>query len=136
MLRRSIGSVELKTIFGARGGRSFVTQRFDRIEIGRAIRRVESEANADGGADEKSSNCPAVREDDVHLEPSCQQVAGDDSKNDSENSARFRDEHRFGEEWTQAVAPSRSNSFPHTDFLRSLAPADEHDVHDPDPRRQ
>src|SRR6476660_6857778 len=100
MLRRSIGSVELKTIFGARGGRSFVTQRFDRIEIGCAIRRVESKANADGGANEKSSNCPAVRENDVNLEPGRQQIAGDDSKNDSEDSAGFRNEHGFGEELT------------------------------------
>src|SRR6476660_4667166 len=136
MLRRSIGSVELKTIFGARGGRSFVTQRYDRIEIGCAIRRVESEAHADGGADEKASNCPAVREDDVHLEPSCQQVPSDDSKYDYDDSAGFRDEHSFGEELTHNVATARADRFTNTDFLRSFGNAHQHDVHDPDPGSQ
>src|SRR5712671_7515527 len=115
------------------GGRLFVTQRLDRIEVGCAIRRVESEADADGGADEKAGDGPAVGEDDVHLEPSCQQVASDDSKNDSEDSAGFRNEHGFGEELTQNVATARADRFTHTDFLRSFGDAHEHDVHDPDP---
>src|SRR5882762_7672551 len=133
MLRRSVGSVELKTIFGARGSRSFVTQRFDRIEIGCAIRRVESKANADGGANKKSCKSPPVGEDDVHLEPSCQQIASDDSKNDSEDSAGFRNEYGFGKELTQDVATACADRFTHTDFLRSFGNAHEHDVHDPDP---
>src|SRR6266567_390556 len=124
------------TIFGTRGGRLFVTQRFDRIEVGCAIRRVESEADADRGADKKSGNCPAVGEDDIYLEPSCEQIAGDDSKNDSEDSAGFRNEHGFGEELTQDVATSRADRFTYTDFLRSFGDAHEHDVHDPDPRSQ
>src|SRR6266404_6789823 len=118
------------------GGRLFVTQRFDRIEVGCAIRRVESEANADGGADKESGDGPAVGEDDIYLEPSCQQVAGDDSKNDSEDSAGFRNEHGFGKELTQDVATARADRFTHTDFLRSFGNAHEHDVHDPDPRSQ
>src|SRR4029077_10719892 len=69
------------TIFGMRGARLFVTQRFDRIEVGCAIRGVEPEADADGRADKKAGNGPAVGEDDIYLEPGCQQVAGDDSKN-------------------------------------------------------
>src|SRR6476659_3234502 len=100
MLRRSVGSAELKTIFGARGGRSFVTQRFDRIEIGCAVGRVESEADDDGRADKKAGDRPAVGKNDVHLKPSCQQIARDDSKNDSQNSAGFRDEYSFREKLT------------------------------------
>src|SRR5215831_16890278 len=76
------------TVLGT-GAHLFVTQRFDRIEVGCTIRGVESEADADGGADQKSSDGPAVGEDDVHLQPSGQQVAGDDSQNDPQNAARF-----------------------------------------------
>src|SRR6516165_10706379 len=84
------------TVLGTGEGRLFVTQRFDRIEVGCTIRGVESEADADGGADQKSSDGPAVGEDDVHLQPSGQQVARNDPKNDSQNSTRFRNEHSFG----------------------------------------
>src|SRR4029077_14647451 len=98
-------------IFGTRRVRLFVTQRLDRIEIGCAIRRVESEADADGRADKKAGDGPSVREDDIYLEPGCQQVASDDPKNDSENSARFRDEHGFGKELTHNVATARTDRF-------------------------
>src|ERR1700675_1442440 len=91
----------------------FVTQRLDRIEVGCAICRVEAEANAEGGRDKKAGNGPAVGEDDIYLEPSCQQVTGDDSKNDSEDSAGFRDENGFGEELTRAARP-RAHTHLHT----------------------
>src|SRR4029077_16482030 len=123
-------------IFGTRRVRLFVTQRLDRIEVGCAIRRVESEADADGGADKKAGDGPTVREEDMYLEPSCQQVAGDDSKNDSKDSAGFRNEYGFGEELTQDVATARADRFTHADFLRSFGNAHEHDVHDTDPRSQ
>src|SRR5213595_2919490 len=100
-----------RAIFGTRAGRLFVTQRLDRIEVGCAIRRVESEADANGGADKKAGDGPAVGEDEIYLEPSCQQVAGDDSKNDSEDSTRFRNKHGFGEELTQDVATARADRF-------------------------
>ena len=50
-----------------RGRGLFVTQRLDRIEVGGAIRRVESEADADGRANKKAGDCPAVGENDVTL---------------------------------------------------------------------
>jgi hypothetical protein len=46
---------------------SFVSQRFDRIEVGRSISGIEAETDADGRADEKAGNRPTVREDNVHL---------------------------------------------------------------------
>src|SRR5215831_14310788 len=92
------------TVLGTGDGRLFVTQRFDRIEVGCTIRGVESEADADGGADQKSSDGPAVGENDVDLEPSCEQVSRNDPKNYSENSTGFRNEHGFGEELAQDVA--------------------------------
>src|SRR5215831_17016335 len=92
------------TVLGTGDGRLFVTQRFDRIEVGCTIRGVKSEADADGGADQKSSDGPAVGENDVDLEPSCEQVSRNDPKNYSENSTGFRNEHGFGEELAQDVA--------------------------------
>ena len=99
MLRRWLSGV--RTIFGTGGGRLFIPQCFDRIEVGCAIRRIKTEADADSGADEKTRYRPAEWEDDVYLQPSCQQVSGDNSKNDSEDSAGFRNQHCFGEELTQ-----------------------------------
>src|SRR5918996_4314418 len=104
MLRCSIGSADCQTIFGPRSVRLFITQRFDRIEVGCAIGGVESKTDADCRADYEPRDCPAVWENDVDLEPSCEQVAGDDPQNDSQNSAGFRDEYGFGEELTENVA--------------------------------
>ena len=46
---------------------SFISQRFDGIEVRRAIRGIQTEADADCGTDKKSSDRPAIRKDDVHL---------------------------------------------------------------------
>src|SRR6516165_3814512 len=117
-------------------GRLLVTQGFDRIEVGGAIRGVKTEGDANSRADKKSSNCPAEREDDVHLQPCSEQIACDDSKNDSENSTGFRDEHCLGEELAQNIATACADRFPHTDFFCPLGNAHQHDVHDPDPGSQ
>src|SRR5262249_49666800 len=74
----------------------FVPQRFDRIEVGCAIRWIQSEADADRGTDKKTGDRPAKGKDDVHPQPRGDQVARDNSKNDSEDSASFRDEYSFG----------------------------------------
>src|SRR4051812_28147922 len=57
----SVGSADPRQ-YSVRGGRLFVTQRLNRIETGCAIRWVESEADADSGADKKAGNGPAVGE--------------------------------------------------------------------------
>src|SRR5438552_16428143 len=74
--------------------RSLVAECFDWIEVCGAIGRIEPKADADRGADQQAGNCPAVRENYVHLEPRCQQIADDDSKNDSEHAAGLRSEER------------------------------------------
>src|SRR5262249_53831098 len=122
--------------FIVRESRLFVAQRFNRIEASGAIRWVESEADADRGADKKAGDGPAKREDNIYLEPSCQKVAGDNSKNDSQNSTGFRDEHGFGEELTQHIATAGADRFADTNFFCPLGNAYQHDVHNADPGRQ
>src|SRR5436190_20614404 len=75
---------------------SFVTQCFDGIEVSGAIGGVETKGDADCRADEKARNRPAVRENQIHFEPRSQQIADDDSKNDSEHTAGLGNEDGLG----------------------------------------
>ena len=69
------------------------------------------------------------------LRASLEQFIRTHAKNDPENSARFGDKHRFGQELPQNVAAARADRFTHADFFCPLGHAYEHDVHDADARR-
>src|SRR5438445_5888318 len=107
-------------------------KRLDRIEIGGAIGGVETEADPDGRADKETGKRPAVRENYVHLEPRCEQIASDDSENDSQNTASLGNENGLGQELPQNIVATGTDRFADADFLCAFGHAHQHDVHDAD----
>ena len=81
-----------------------VPERFDGIEVRRAVGGVEAEADADGGANDEAGEGPAEGEDDVGLEPVGDEIAEDDAENDAEDAAGFGNEDGFGEKLTEDIA--------------------------------
>src|SRR5882762_10106952 len=64
--------------------RSLIPQSLDGIEVGCAVCGIETKTDADCGADEKTGDGPAVGENQIDFEPRGEEIADDDSKNDSE----------------------------------------------------
>src|ERR1043166_6742201 len=89
---------------GAFGAILRVGEGFDWIQVRRAISRIQTEADADGGTYDEAGEGPAEGEDDVRLEPVGNQVAEDDAENDAEDAAGFGNEDGFGEELAEDVA--------------------------------
>src|SRR5207244_10869973 len=110
----------------------FVAKRLDGIEIGGAIGWVETEADPDCRTDKKTGKRPAVRENYVHLEPRCEQIASDDSENDSQNTASLGNENGLGQELPQNIVAAGTDRFADADFLCAFGHAHQHDVHDAD----
>ena len=52
----------------------FVAEGFDGIELGGAVGGIQTEADSDGGANDEAGERPAEREDNVGLEPVCDQI--------------------------------------------------------------
>lgn len=61
----------------------FVSQRFDWIQFGRPVGRVETETDTDRRTHDQSGQGPTIRENQIHFEPSRQQIASDHAKHNS-----------------------------------------------------
>src|SRR5687767_8935943 len=94
----------------------FVTQRFDRIEIGGLERRVSAENNSDEGANPKSDGDPVKWDDRGDLHEIRGGVAANNSKNDPRDTAEFAKDNRFHDELRHDVALLGADGAADSDF--------------------
>ena len=111
----------------------FVAQRFDRIELRGFARRVKTEEDTDGRAEEKRDhNRSRSRSASASSRMADKMLGRADPADDSNDAADRTERHRFDQELSEDVAAVRADGHADTDFARPFSHAHEHDVHDSD----
>src|SRR5204863_10215659 len=87
----------------------FESKRSYRIQRSDPICRIKSKTDADRRADHQAGDRPAVRKNEIGLKPGREQIAANYSKQNSNNTACFRNENRFGEKLPQNIAAPRAD---------------------------
>src|SRR3954463_8515802 len=110
----------------------FTPQRFDRIQLGRAHRRIQPEEQPDDGGDaDAHRDRPRL-----HRRRQRRYLADDQRQDEAEAGAEHaperRERHRLGEDLPDDVAAARPERLAQADLARPFADHHQHDVHDDD----
>ena len=116
--------------------RSFVSERFDRVQSRGPDGWIDAEEEADGDGNDKSNNRDVAgdsrRPFGADQEPAVDSGGKCDTHDYADYAAAEGEKYGFGNELSDDVAAFGTHSLSDTDLTCAFSDGDEHDIHDPD----